>query len=213
MSNKDIMQFNLELDPFQYFGVPITSLYIEGVNWEEVNLEKGNWGEGHFSTQNGLIVRYIKKNLKISAITLIAEGYQPLLGFKTYMGKLPQGITLLMPRNEVLSRLGKPTSSSIYSYFPEDTSRSIHVNHTIYSYLVKPLPDCINYHRDRYGFEDGFFELIYSNDDIKNLYEIFIFVNGLKLSREEKLNICYPHQLKQLGKMEILLSHIFRKIK
>jgi hypothetical protein len=191
--------FDLELEPFKYFGMKLTSVYIEGVDWNNLMIRKANFGREFVKPQPGITIEYLRKNLQISRITISAENYDDGYRlFKKYTGNLPRGISLLMSRKEVLQKLGKPSSSSIGT---SNLCRDI----------GDPPPEY--YYSDFYDFGDGSFELHYSYDDFKYLYLMLIQVNSLKLDRGEELNINYSNKIcefKDRGIISLVMKIINR---
>jgi hypothetical protein len=186
--------FNLELDPFQYFGKELTSICIPGVNWEKINIQKGS-GNGRLNLADiGLSISYAPRDLRISRIEVCTEGYHDFYPSKAYTGKLPKGVLLYMPRGEVLHKLGKPTHSSIIACL----------------LLEQPLRD---YYIDAYCFGDGVIEMYYAHDTLKELWAMSIWVNNLKFMKKEKYDICYPNQLKSDRGLKSLFGDILNIFK
>jgi hypothetical protein len=182
--------FNLELDPFQYFGKELTSICIPGVNWEEMNIQKGKYGNGRLNLADiGLSISYAKRDLRISGIRVCTEGYHDFYSSEIYTGKLPKGILLYMPRDEALGKLGKPTHSSI-----------------IVPLLLEQPPK--DYCRDTYCFGDGSIEFYYTQDSLKELWAMSIEVSNSRFINKEEFDICYPNQLRSEGKLKDLFEKI-----
>jgi hypothetical protein len=162
---------DLSNNPFQYIGISLTSLQIDGIDWDRVNIEKSNGQEYELikaliimAKIHGLSLRYDRDSLKILTMELFADEFCDYR-CNTYSGKLPGEISMLMPRSVILSKLGKPTSSyvdrdlSALMFPPDETPPK------------SSYPDT---YTDVYRYGDAYMRLNYSYDEHERLLSIFL---------------------------------------
>jgi hypothetical protein len=209
MNYDDNIIFDLSDNPFQFIGIPLASLQIDGVDWNNIKIKR-NYQEEYkenpawinLKNTHGLMIGYDRKSGQLQTIEIYADGYLNKQ-FVTYNGKLPKGISMLMSRSVVLSKLGKPTFSTISSHISN------------YFFPDEPPVKTPSYYKDIYRYGIAHMHLFYSQDEYERLYSIFLYCgSGSQHDGSERI-ITYPNQeympeKPKSNKLKQLFSHVMK---
>jgi hypothetical protein len=176
--------FDLETDPFQYFGMDVRRIDFFGNRITTSKVPKGRDPilasskkmvyTHHINLTNfGLRIDCLRKDLCITHMEVYARENGNDFEI-TYPGKLPGGSELLTSQDVVCAKLGKPTLMGIYAPSGIDYDRPY-------------------YHEDTYEFGDGYFRTRYTYDDFKKLVSIDIGIDSVKLRDNLPIKISYPN--------------------